>query len=172
LANVSNPATRLMTFFTAYLNGHDDKTIYSYNHDLGGTPLGGLPFPQISYGGRNTYLTNQYACKSNQSGASSPYAVFSSFENSIKFISSRYYNSEKPNNSVIYTDGQKWVNQKKEDILSQMIYTWISFWPTTRFQNKEEFIKWEKSNSNSYTDLVKAAEESLHQCEVYKLFTL
>lgn len=171
-ANVSNAATRLMTFYTAYLNGNDNKIIYSYNHDLGGTPLGGSPYPQISYGGRNTYLTNQYACKTNQSGQSAPYAVFSNFENSVKFISSRYYNTQNPNMSLIYSDGQKWVNQKKEDILAQMIYTWINFWPTTRFQNQTQFLNWQKSNSNAYTDLVKAAEEALHQCQVYGLFTL
>ena len=171
-SNVSNSATKLMTFFTAYLNGHDDKTIYSYNYDLGGTPLGGLPFPQISYGGRNTYLTNQYACKSNQSGLSTPYAVFSSFENSIKFISSTYYNSQTPNNSLIYDKGKKWVNQPRETIINNMIATWILWWPTQRFQTPEEIDKWIKSNENTFDDLKKAADEALHQCEVYKLFTL
>ena len=53
-----------------------------------------------------------------------------------------------------------------------MIFTWIYWWPTQRFQNKEEFEKWAKSNSNTFQDLKKAADEALHQCEVYKLFTL
>ena len=170
--NVSNQETRLMTFFTAYLNGHDDKTIYSVNHDLGGTPLGGIPFPQISYGGRNTYLTNQYACKTNQAGTSGPYAVFSNFENSIKFISDYYYNKQAPDKSYIYFDNQKWNSKNKEDIIANMVFTWIYFWPTKRFKDLDEFKLWQKSNSNAYGDIVKAATEVLHQCEVYKLFTL
>jgi hypothetical protein len=47
-----------MVFYTAYLNGHDDKILYTFNHDLGNTPLGGVPKPQISYGGRNSLFYN------------------------------------------------------------------------------------------------------------------
>jgi hypothetical protein len=160
-----------MTFFTAYLNGHDNKIIYAYNYDLGGSPLGGIPFPQISYGGRNTYLTNQYACKSNQSGTSKPYAVFSSYQNSIKFISDYYYNSQNPGNSLIYTGGRTWTNLTRDQILGYMLYIWMYYWPTQRFQNQEEFDKWSKSNQNTFNDLKKVADEALHQCEVFGLFT-
>ena len=169
--NVSDSVARLMTFFTAYLNGHDDKIIYAYNYDLGGTPLGGIPFPQISYGGRNTFLTNQYSCKSNQSGLSKPYAVFSSYLNSIKFISNYYYNSQNPGNSLIYTGGRTWTNLTRDQILGYMIYIWMYYWPTQRFQNQTEFDKWAKANENTFNDLKKVADEALHQCEVFGLFT-
>jgi hypothetical protein len=169
--NVSDSVARLMTFFTAYLNGHDDKIIYAYNHDLGGTPLGGVEFPKISYAGRNTYLTNQYACKSNQSGVSKPYAVFSSFLNSIKFISDYYYNPQNPGNSIIYVGGRTWTNLTRDQILGYMLYIWMSYWPTTRFQNQEEFDKWAKANNNTFDDLKKVADEALHQCQVFGLFT-
>jgi hypothetical protein len=168
---VPNNVARLMTFFTMYLNGHDDKTIYSFNHDLGGTPLGGVPFPQISYGGRNTYLTNQYGCKSNL-GQTAPYAVFSNFENSVRFISDLYYNKSNPNGSIIYADGRKWNGLYREEIVAFMTYLWINYWPTTRFQNKTEYNKWADANDSTFTDIQKAADEALHICEVYKLFTL
>jgi hypothetical protein len=168
---VPNNVARLMTFFTMYVNGHDDKTIYSFNHDLGGTPLGGIPFPQISYAGRNTYLTNQYACKANF-GQTTPYAVFSNFENSIRFISDLYYNKSKPSASLIYTDGQRWDNSDRDTITKYMSALWINNWPTKRFQTPEERDNWIKANDSTFTDIIKAADEALHICEVYKLFTL
>jgi len=168
---VPNNVARLMTFFTMYVNGHDDKTLYAFNHDLGGTPLGGIPFPQISYGGRNTYLTNQYACKSNF-GQSAPYAVFSNFENSVRFISDLYYNKSNPANSIIYTNGRKWDGLYREEIVAYMVNLWITNWPTKRFQNQTEFDKWANSNDSTFVDIQKAADEALHICEVYKLFTL
>ena len=168
---VPNNVARLMTFFTMYVNGHDDKTIYAFNHDLGGTPLGGIPFPQISYAGRNTYLTNQYACKSNN-GQTAPYAVFSNFENSIRFISDLYYNKSRPSNSLIYTDGLKWDNEDRETIIENMFTLWVQNWPTKKFPNKTEFDKWAKGNDSTFKDIIKAADEALHICEVYKLFTL
>jgi hypothetical protein len=168
---VPNNVARLMTFFTMYVNGHDDKTIYSFNHDLGGTPLGGIPFPQISYAGRNTYLTNQYACKSNF-GQTTPYAVFSNFENSVRFISDYYYNKSKPSSSLIYADGRKWDNLDRDTITKYMVALWINNWPTKRFQTPEERDNWIKSNDSTFTDIIKAADEALHICEVYKLFTL
>jgi len=169
---VPNDVTRLMTFYTAYLNGHDDKTLYSYNNDLGGSPLGGGAFPQISYAGRSQFLTPQYACKSNQNGLTQPYAVFSDFDNSIKFISNYYYNSQKPTSSLIYLDGKKWVKQTKDDIVANMISTWIKWWPTQRYKSKEEELKWAQANVDSFADLKKSAEEVLHQCKVYKLFNV
>ena len=169
--NVSNSVTRLMTFFTAYANGHDNKTIYAYNYDLGGTPLGGSPFPQISYGGRNTYLTNQFACKSDQAGTK-PYAVFSSFENSIKFISNYYYNSQNPGKSLIYNGGRTWTGLSREEIINSMVLLWTIYWPTQRFQTQEEIDKWIKANENTFDEARKTADEALHQCEVFGLFTL
>jgi hypothetical protein len=169
--NVSNSITRLMTFFTAYANGHDNKTIYAYNYDLGGTPLGGSPFPQISYGGRNTYLTNQFACKSDQAGTK-PYAVFSSFENSINFISNYYYNSQNPGKSLIYNGGRTWTGLSREEIINSMVLLWTIYWPTQRFQTQEEIDKWIKANENTFDEARKTADEALHQCEVFGLFTL
>ena len=160
-----------MTFFTAYANGHDNKTIYAYNYDLGGTPLGGSPFPQISYGGRNTYLTNQFACKSDQAGTK-PYAVFSSFENSIKFISNYYYNSQNPGKSLIYNGGRTWTGLSREEIINSMVLLWTIYWPTQRFQTQEEIDKWIKANENTFDEARKTADEALHQCEVFGLFTL
>jgi hypothetical protein len=73
---------------------------------------------------------------------------------------------------LIYDKGKKWVNQPRETIINNMIATWILWWPTQRFQTPEEIDKWIKSNENTFDDLKKAADEALHQCEVYKLFTL
>jgi hypothetical protein len=47
----------------------------------------------------------------------------------------------------------------------------MSYWPTTRFQNQEEFDKWAKANNNTFDDLKKVADEALHQCQVFGLFT-
>jgi hypothetical protein len=170
-STVTNNVARLMTFFTMYVNGHDDKTIYAFNYDLGGTPLGGTPFPQISYGGRNTYLTNQYACKSNF-GQTAPYATFSNFENSIRFISDLYYNKSNPNSSIIYINGTKWTKQSRETIVRQVAALWLINWPTKRFQNIDEVNKWIDGNDSTFEEILKAADEALHICEVYKLFTL
>ena len=170
LTKVTNPETRLMTFFTAYLNGHDDKNFFAVNNDLGGTPLGGTPFPKISYGGRSSLFTQTYACKSNSAGQSQAFAVFPSLENSVKFISDYYYNSVVPSGSIIYRNGTKWTNQSREDIVSNMVSTWINYWPATRFQTPEQEEKWAKSNKSSLEAIAKAAQEVLHLCEVYKLF--
>jgi hypothetical protein len=166
---VPDKVARLMTFFIMYANGHDDKTIYAFNHDLGGTPLGGVSYPQISYAGRNIYLTNQYACKSNN-GQTAPYAVFSNFENSVKFISDYYFNKSKPSASLIYTDGRKW--DTRDAITKNMVALWVQNWPTKKFKNPTEFNKWADANDSAFADILKAAGEALHICEVYKLFTL
>ena len=166
---VPDKVARLMTFFIMYANGHDDKTIYAFNHDLGGTPLGGVSYPQISYAGRNIYLTNQYACKSNN-GQTAPYAVFSNFENSVKFISDYYFNKSKPSASLIYTDGRKW--DTRDAITKNMVALWVQNWPTKKFQNPTEFNKWADANDSAFADILKSAGEALHICEVYKLFTL
>ena len=53
-----------------------------------------------------------------------------------------------------------------------MVSLWINNWPTTRFQTPEERDKWIAANDSTFADIVKAADEALHICEVYKLFSL
>jgi hypothetical protein len=96
--NVTLGPARAMILYTAYVNGHDDNSVYTYNHDLGNTILGGGSFPQqISYGGREKYFQKQFGCKSNQNGYSQPSAVFTtgtsgeSFTNSVKFINDYFF---------------------------------------------------------------------------------
>jgi hypothetical protein len=156
--NVSSIPTRAMIFYTAYLNGHDDNNFVSFNFDLGGTPLGGLPFPQISYGGRETYFTKTFACKTNQSGSAQPVAVFTSFENSINFMENYYFNKQAGvSKSLINVGTNKWVT--KDDYILSMVSTWLGWWPTKRFNNLQEEQTFIAKNKNMIPDLTKAASE-------------
>lgn len=168
--NVSVAQARLMTFFTAYLNGHDDKFMYSYNNDFGGTPLGGNPYPEISYANRSQFFTKQYACKTDQNGVSAPYAVFQNPTNSVKFISQYWYNSSSPANSLVNLNSYKWVNQTRETILKQMYALYVVYWPQKKYSTPEQLDAWQKANQNMEAQILKVAEEALHLCEVYGLF--
>ena len=81
-------------------------------------------------------------------------------------------NDERTTYNMIYLDGKKWVKQTKDDIVANMISTWIKWWPTQRYKSKEEELKWAQANVDSFADLKKSAEEVLHQCKVYKLFNV
>jgi hypothetical protein len=156
--NVSSIPTRAMIFYTAYLNGHDDNNFITFNFDLGGTPLGGLPFPQISYGGRETFFTKTFACKTNQAGATQPVAVFTSFENSINFMENYYFNKQAGvSKSLINVGTNKWVT--KDDYILSMVSTWLGWWPTKRFNNLQEEQTFIAKNRNMIPDLTKAASE-------------
>jgi hypothetical protein len=95
--NITSGPARAMVLFTAYVNGHDDNSVFTFNFDLGNTPLGGVTFPkQINYAGREKYFQKQFGCKINQNGFAQPSAVFTtstsgeSFTNSVKFINDYY----------------------------------------------------------------------------------
>ena len=166
---VTNPIARLMVFYTAYLNGHDDKILYTFNHDLGNTPLGGVPKPQISYGGRKVYFTTNYGCKTNQSGLSTPYAVFDSFEKSIDFIYNYYYNPTSPRNSLLYSLYPNWDLNKELETATQMYFTWVYWWPSQNYQSKEELANFLKQNESTLAELQKSAVEVLQLSKSFDL---
>ena len=166
---VNNPFARLMVFYTAYLNGHDDKILYTYNHDLGNTPLGGVPHPQISYGGKKVYFTTNYACKTNQNGYTTPHAVFQSFEKSIDFIYNYFYNPTKPINSLLYTLYPKWDIKNEADTIIQMTNTWVYYWPTQNYTSTEQLDNFLRQNETTRTKLYESASNVIQLCKTYKL---
>jgi hypothetical protein len=166
---VNNPIARLMVFYTAYLNGHDDKILYTYNHDLGNTPLGGVPHPQINYAGRKVYFTTNYACKTNQNGYTTPHAVFESFEKSIDFIYNYFYNPTKPVNSLLYTLYPNWDIKDEVNTPIQMAYTWVYYWPTQNYTSEKELGTFLSQNESTRAKLFDSASKVIQLCKTYNL---
>jgi hypothetical protein len=166
---VNNPIARLMVFYTAYLNGHDDKILYTYNHDLGNTPLGGVPHPQINYAGRKVYFTTNYACKTNQNGYTTPYAVFESFEKSIDFIYNWFYNPTKPVNSLLYTLYPNWDIKDEVNTPIKMAYTWVYYWPTQNYTSETELGTFLSQNESTRVKLFDSASKVIQLCKTYNL---
>jgi hypothetical protein len=177
----SGPA-RAMVLFTAYVNGHDDNSVFTFNFDLGNTPLGGVTFPkQINYAGREKYFQKQFGCKINQNGFAQPSAVFTtgtsgeSFTNSVKFINDYYVNEQVLSKSLLYapisstgnTGSLVW--NTKEDYIDNMYTVWIKYWPQNRFQTDEQYTSWLNSNKNMKDTFVKAAENVVELLSKYKL---
>jgi hypothetical protein len=157
--NVADRVARGMVFFNAYVNGHDDTKIYAYDYDLGGTPLGGTIYQNISYAQRGEiYLRREYSCRSNQ-GVTAPYATFDSFQKSVEFIESYYLNKSGPQNkSIVYSNpSYKWNN--KSDYAISLVQVWLEWWPTKRWNTEAEKEKWIKANQKNFNELVKAADE-------------
>jgi hypothetical protein len=158
--NVSSIPTRALIFYTSYLNGHDDNNFVTFNFDLGGTPLGGIPYPQISYAAREEFFTKTYACKTNKAGSTGPFAVFTNYENSINFIESYYFNKQGGASiSLINDKNNKWVT--KQDYIDSMVRTQLLWWPTKKFNTPEEQDTFAAKNANTLPDLRKAASEVL-----------
>jgi hypothetical protein len=156
--NATTNPLRAIIFFMAYINGHDDNKVYSFNNDLGGTPLGGLPFPQISYGGRDVYFKKEYACKSNQNGTALPYAIFESYENSIKFIRDYFSPNGSTNTGILFSDpAYTW--DTKEKYIGAMVEIYLRYWPQGR--TKEEVERWSKNNKTSVEKIIKYAERAI-----------
>ena len=148
---VSDKVLRGLVFFTAYVNGHDDNKLISYDYDLGGTPLGGTVYGNINYAERRRFFTPTYGCRTSQNGVSIPYAVFKDFNNSIEFISSWYKN--------IYNSRSAFKWTTKQDYIDSLYLVWVEFWPTKRFQTEQEFIAWANANKNSSDVLKRQASE-------------
>jgi hypothetical protein len=185
--NVTSGPARAMVLFTAYVNGHDDNSVYTFNFDLGNTPLGGSTFPkQINYGGREKYFQKQFGCKINQNGYGEPSAVFTtgtsgeSFTNSVKFINDYYLNEQVLSKSLLFApllivndqnqqvlSPPKWVTKK--DYIDNMYQIWIRYWPQNRFQTNEDYEKWEKANANMGKTFITAAENVAELLSKYKL---
>jgi hypothetical protein len=167
-ASTTIPELRAMIFYTAYLNGHDDNKVYTFNNDLGGTPLGGNPFPQISYGGREKYFTKEYACKTNQSGYVQPFAVFANYDNSVDFMRDYYVEQQSSGKGIIYSDPlYQW--SSKENYAASMASVYIRWWPQNR--TEEQVDKWIKSNQNSTAKLLEEAAKVVELCIQYKLIS-
>jgi hypothetical protein len=153
---VTDQALRGLVFFTAYLNGHDDSKFISYDYDLGGTPLGGTVYNNINYAERRRYFTTSYGCRTNNAGVSIPYATFTSFDNSIDFISSWYKGWYRSNRNF------KW--NTKEDYTLSLALLWIEYWPTKKFQTEEEYSKWATANKSTFDSIKKQASEVVEKC--------
>jgi hypothetical protein len=185
--NITSGPARAMVLFTAYVNGHDDNSVFTFNFDLGNTPLGGATFPkQINYGGREKYFQKQFGCKVNQNEFAQPSAVFTtgtsgeSFTNSVKFINDYYLNEQVLSKSLLFApllivndqnqqvlSPPKWVTKK--DYIDNMYQIWIRYWPQNRFQTNEDYEKWEKANANMGKTFITAAENVAELLSKYKL---
>jgi len=153
---ISDPALRALVFFTSYVNGHDDNKIISYDYDLGGTPLGGTVYSNINYAERRRFFTQTYGCRTNSAGVSIPYARFTSFDNSIDFISSWYKGWYKSNKSF------KW--KTKEEYVESLYLLWTEYWPTKKFQSEEEYQKWAIANKTTFEVVRKQSAEVVEKC--------
>ena len=165
----TDPRVRAMVFYTAYNNGHDDNQFITFNYDLGGTPLGGYPIPNINYGGLNSYMSDVYTCKQFPNGGRVPYATFASFEKSIEFIKNLYFTTN--SNNLLIPDAKigynnKWVTQA--DYRANMFILWTYYWPRKRFQTPEDFEKWRTNTSQTET-FVKAGDEVYQKLKQFKL---
>jgi hypothetical protein len=160
---VNDPILRVLVFFTAYTNGHDNNKFINYDNDLGGTPLGGTVYQNINYAGRKKFFTPTYGCRTNSSGVSVPYAVFTNYENSIDFISDWYkgwYKSDKD---------FKW--STKNDFIDTLYLVWAQYWPTKKFQNKEQYANWVLANTDTITTLRRESSEVVEKCISLGLIT-
>jgi len=156
--NVSSKPTRAMIFYTSYINAHDDNNFVTFNFDLAGTQLGGTPYPKISYAEKEVFFTKTYACKTNQNGTTTPFAVFTNFKNSIDFMESYYFNKQAGSSkSLINVGTNKWIT--KQDYIDSMVTTWLGYWPTKKFNNPQEEQTFIVKNQNKVPDLKKAASE-------------
>jgi hypothetical protein len=156
--NVSSKPTRAMIFYTSYINAHDDNNFVTFNFDLAGTQLGGTPYPKISYAEKEVFFTKTYACKTNQNGTTTPFAVFTDFKNSIDFMESYYFNKQAGSSkSLINVGTNKWIT--KQDYIDSMVTTWLGYWPTKKFNNPQEEQTFIVKNQNKVPDLKKAASE-------------
>ena len=161
--NVTDRRARGMVFYTAYLNGHDENKLFAFDYDLGGTPFGGSVFDGINYGGRETYFTRQYGCRTSPNGSSTPYAVFPSFKNSIDFIETYYFNPSAGGRSILNSDPRyKW--DTKADFIGSLPLVWLEWWPTRRWNTEEEGLKYIEANKSTFESLKKAAAESVEKC--------
>ena len=149
---ISDPILRVITFFTAYTNGHDDAKLITYDYDLGGTPLGGTVFPNINYVERRTFFTQNYGCRTNSGGVSVPYAVFTNFEKSVDFIQS-WYKGFYQTNPLLF----KW--DTKDDFKISLPFIWGYYWPTKKFDTPEQFQQWAIANKSSADLLARQASE-------------
>jgi hypothetical protein len=164
----TDPRVRAMVFYTAYNNGHDDNQFITFNYDLGGTPLGGYPIPNINYGGLNSYMSDVYACKQFPNGGRIPYATFASFEKSIEFIKNLYFTTN--SNNLLIPDAKigynnKWVTQA--DYRTNMFILWTYYWPRKRFQTPEDFEKWKTTSQAEI--FIKAGDEVYQKLKQFKL---
>lgn len=167
--NATSDPLKAMIFFLAYLNGHDDNKVYTYNYDLGGTPLGGLPFPQISYGGREIYFKKEFACKSNQDGATQPYAVFESYLNSVKFIRDYFSPNGSTGQGILYSKPEyEWKNKTQYVLALTDIY--IRWWPQQR--TTEQADRWIKNNTTSVNKIKSNAERAIELAIQNKLINI
>jgi hypothetical protein len=180
--NTTLGPARAMILYTAYVNGHDDNSVYTYNYDLGNTLLGGGSFPQqISYGGREKYFQKQFGCKVNQNGYGQPTAVFTtttsgeSFTNSVKFINDYYLNEQVLSKSLLFaplfTTGNtgSLVWDTKESYVENMYTLWIKYWPQKRFQTDDQYEKWLTSNKNMADTFRTSAQNVVELLAKYKL---
>ena len=155
-SSVSNQIVRGLVFFTSYLNGHDDSKFITFDYDLGGTPFGGSIYSGITYGERRRFFTPTYGCRTNSSSVTIPYAVFENFDNSIQFMST-YYNSLYNTNPDF-----KWGN--KEDFIDSLILVWLQWWPTKKYQTREQLNNWIFANASVVQSLRKQSSEVVDKC--------
>jgi hypothetical protein len=153
---VSSEIIRGLVFFTAYTNGHDDNKFITYDYDLGGTPFGGTVYSGITYGERRKFFTETYGCRTTSSGVSVPYAVFDNFEKSIDFISTYY--------SKLFNSDPEYKWNTKELFIDSLILLWIEWWPTKRFQTKQQRDNWILANTQSVQVIRAQASETVEKC--------
>jgi hypothetical protein len=167
--NATTDQLKSAIFFISYINGHDDNKVYTFNNDLGGTPLGGLPFPQISYGGREVYFKKEFACKTNQAGTTQPYAIFESYENSVKFIRDYFSPNGSTNTGILYSRPEyDWKDRARYALALTDIY--IRWWPQQR--TTEEADRWIKTNPTSVEKIRKSAERAIEIAIQNKLINI
>jgi len=166
LKSISNKPTRIMTFFTAYVNGYKDEKINCFNYDLGGTPLAGYEIPNIDYGQLNVNLEKKYMCKRFPDGKTYPFATFLDFDKSINFIKTRFSGNILNKNKNISYNGL-WNND--DDIVANSIILWVNYYPQKRFQNEEEYSKWVTNNQNMIESLKTISKQSLEQMKKFGL---
>lgn len=166
LKSISNKATRIMTFFTAYVNGYKDDKINSFNYDLGGTPLAGYQIPNIDYGQLNVNLDKKYMCKKYPNGETYPFATFTDFDKSINFIKTRFSGNILNQNQKIGYNGL-W--NEDNDIARNAVILWINYYPQKRFQNDDEYKEWTKNNLNMVDTIGTISKQSLEQMKKFGL---
>ena len=100
---------------------------------------------------------------------STPYAVFDSFDKSIDFIYNYYYNPTAPRNSLLYSLYPNWDLSKDTNTATQMYFTWVYWWPSQNYQNKDELGNFLVQNKSTLAELDKSAVEVLQLSKSFDL---
>lgn len=166
-SRVSNNVVKMAVFFTAYINGHDEKNIYTFDFDLGGTPLGGTPFSgstAVGYGDRSKFFRKEFSCKTNSVGVTAPFAVFDNYQKSVDFISNYYLNpSSGGPASLLFSDPNRFRWDNKTNAALSLSRLWIEYWPTKKFATAEQYESYVKANKTSAEKVYKIATEAIEK---------